>query len=421
MRSSNPGALMLRFRRPLSGAFAVVCACANACGSSHDAAQDPASNRSASAGAHAGGTSSVDSGAATASDGGSGVIGASGFAATGGAALGNAGRPAVGGAPSAVAGAGTSAASAAAASAGTSGAVSDLPRRIFYLDVQGRVLSFDEDKPTPRTLVSSAGQGPDGIVVDVASGQVFWTTMGVPADDDGSVHVSALDGSNVTTIVALGKTFTPKQLKLDLAGNRLYWSDREGMRIQSAALDGSELQTLVTVATGDTARKDAGNWCVGLALDLVHGFLYWTQKGPDDGMVGSIRRAHLQMPDGQTDATRSDVEVLFAGLPEPVDLDLDVPGGYLYWSDRGDDTINRAPIEIPSGQTAATRGDREKLVTGVREAIGVTLDLERGHVYYTSGAAARVGRANLDGSGALDLVTGSGALTGITVVPGSAP
>ena len=55
------------------------------------------------------------------------------------------------------------------------------------------------------------------------------------------------------------------------------------------------------------------------------------------------------------------------------------------------------------------------LVKGVREAIGVTLDLERGHVYYTSGASGRVGRANLDGGDAHDLVTGSGALTGIAL------
>jgi hypothetical protein len=45
------------------------------------------------------------------------------------------------------------------------------------------------------------------------------------------------------------------------------------------------------------------------------------------------------------------------------------------------------------------------------------LDLERGHVYGTSAASGSVGRANLDGSGAVDLVTGTGALTGIAVVP----
>ena len=288
---------------------------------------------------------------------------------------------------------------------------------MFYLDVQGSVRAFDEDKPTPRTLVSSAGKGPDGIAVDVAGGHVYWTTMGVPADNDGSLLRSELDGSKMTTIVAAGGSYTPKQLKLDLAARQLYWSDREGMRIQRAATDGTGLETLVTVATGDSARKNAENWCVGLALDVAHGFVYWTQKGPDNGMVGSIRRAHLQMPNGETASTRTDIEILFDKLPEPVDLDLDLAAGQMYWSDRGDDTISRAAIEIPSGKTAATRGDREILVRGVREAIGVTLDLERGHVYYTSGASGRVGRANLDGSGAVDLVTGTGALTGIAVVP----
>jgi hypothetical protein len=245
--------------------------------------------------------------------------------------------------------------------------------------------------------------------------------MGVPADDDGALRRSELDGSKVTTIVAAGGSYTPKQLKLDLEKQQLYWSDREGMRIQRAALDGSGLETLITVATGASARKNAQNWCVGLALDLVHGFIYWTQKGPDNGMVGSIRRAHLQMPNGETDSTRTDIQVLFEGLPEPVDLDLDVTDGYMYWSDRGDDTINRAAIEIPNGKTAATRADREILVPGVREAIGVALDLERGHVYYTSGASGRVGRANLDGSDAHDLVTGAGALTGITLAQLASP
>jgi len=374
---------MLRSRRAASGAFAVVLACS--CSNARPGADAPdASGGAGSARVSAAGTSAGDA---------------------------NAGSTGTAGASSSLAG-GTSDAT----SAGASGSDTSQVRRIFYLDVQGSVRAFDEDAPSPRILVSSAGKGPDGIAVDVAGGHLYWTTMGVPADDDGSVRRSELDGSQVTTIVPAGGSYTPKQLRLDPVAQQLYWSDREGMRIQRAGLDGSGLETLVTVATGDSARKNAGNWCVGLALDVAHGFVYWTQKGPDNGKVGSIRRAHLRMPDGETDRTRTDVETLFDKLPEPVDLDVDAEGGHMYWSDRGDDTINRAPIEIPRDKTAATRDDREILVRGVREAIGVTLDLERGHIYYTSGASARVGRANLDGSGAVDLVTGSGALTGIAVV-----
>ena len=122
------------------------------------------------------------------------------------------------------------------------------------------------------------------------------------------------------------------------------------------------------------------------------------------------------MPTGENDRTRSDVEVLYSGLPEPVDLEVDASGGYMYWTDRGDDTINRAPLELPVGKSAATRTDRQILIRGVREAIGVALDLEREQLYFTGGTAGRVGRAKLDGSDAMDFVSGNGAFTGITIV-----
>jgi len=410
---------MVRSRRPWFGDLAVVLAASAvcACSSAHSARSPDAAGDSDGDVARAGADS--NSGDASSGSTNRGDVGQDG---EGGASAGNAGLGGKSSGMTSSSGASSGGASSAtagnsSANAGASSSTANELRRIFYLDVQGSVRTFDEDQPTARTLVKSAGQGPDGIAVDVAGGHIYWTTMGVPADDDGSLRRAELDGSKVTTIVPAGGSYTPKQLKLDVASQRLYWSDREGMRIQRAGIDGSGLETLVTVATGDSARKDAKNWCVGLALDVADGFVYWTQKGPDNGMVGSIRRAHLRLPDGETDATRTDIEVLFDKLPEPVDLDLDVTAGQMYWTDRGDDTINRAPIEIPNGKTAATRADRQILVRGVREAIGVSLDLERGHVYYTSGASGRVGRANLDGSGAVDLVTGTGALTGIAVVP----
>ena len=131
--------------------------------------------------------------------------------------------------------------------------------------------------------------------------------------------------------------------------------------------------------------------------------------------MGSLRRAHLALPAGESSENRSDVEILYDGLPEPIDIDLDVEQGFIYWTDRGDDTVNRGPIEIPSGSTAADRTDREILVPGVREAIGLALDHARGFVYYTS-AVGDVGRARLDGSDVEPLLADGGAFTGIAIV-----
>jgi DNA-binding beta-propeller fold protein YncE len=287
---------------------------------------------------------------------------------------------------------------------------------LFYLDVTGgRVLTANAANPVAKVLVASAGQGPDGIAVDVTGGHVFWTGMGVPSANDGFVMRADLDGSNVTTLVPAGGTFTPKQLKLDLAGGKMYWSDREGMRVMRADLDGSNVEALVTTGQTDTDRMDESRWCVGIALDLAGGFIYWSQKGPSNGHVGTLRRAHLEIPTGETSVNRTDVEVLFDKLPEPIDIDLDLAAGDIYWTDRADNTVSRAPIEIPAGATAATRTDRQILVTNVATAIGVALDLPRGKVYYTSGANGALGRVDLDGTQNEPLIPMAGNLTGIAL------
>jgi hypothetical protein len=155
---------------------------------------------------------------------------------------------------------------------------------------------------------------------------------------------------------------------------------------------------------------------VGIAIDVQKQLLYWTQKGPDNGGVGTIKRVGLELPKGDKPESRSDIEVLFEGLPEPVDIDLDTQGGLLYWTDRGDNTVNRAAIEIPKGSTAANRTDREVLVKGVSEAIGVSLDLDGGHMFYTQLTGGVVGMADLDGSNAKTIASGKGGLTGIEFV-----
>lgn len=289
------------------------------------------------------------------------------------------------------------------------------PLTLYYLDVtEDQVMALPAEGGQPRVVIEGAGQGPDGIAADAQNGHLYWTNMGVPAEDDGFILRSDANGRNVITIIEPGETFTPKQLKLDEATRQLYWGDREGMRVMRASLDGSELETVVTIAEGDRARNDRENHVVGVAVDSDAGHVYWVQKGAPNAGEGSIRRAGLSMPPGENSANRTDIEVLYANLPEPIDLDVDVEAGMLYWTDRGDATVNRAPISIPAGSTAASRTDREILVRNVEVAIGIWLDLGEGHVYYTGNDV--VGRVDLDGQNPLTLVENAGVLTGITGV-----
>ena len=411
------------------GGVAVV-----ACGSSNPVDAGHSSSQQSGAGG-SGGTTPSTAGASTISSGGT----TPGAVASGGARAPSGGSPgstATGGAPGATGGATTlgnggstsppgsggttTLGNGGSTSPGTAGSTSTKPPSgtptLVFLDAAfGRVLRAGVDGSASRAIVTTGSSTPDGVAVDVANGFVYWTNMGVPNANDGFVLRTKLDGSGETAIVPKGSTFTPKQIKLDADHGMLYWADREGMKIQRAKTDGSGLETLVTIADGDTARADASNWAVGIALDLTRGQMYWTQKGPTNGGKGSIRRATIEVPAGQDAAHRTDIEVLFSGLPEPIDLDVDPTKRQIYWTDRGDNTVSRAPMDPPAGFDPAHRTDRDILVHGAGQAIGISLDLGRGTMYYTSLDTGTVWKAALDGTGAKGLLMNQGSLTGIVV------
>jgi DNA-binding beta-propeller fold protein YncE len=285
--------------------------------------------------------------------------------------------------------------------------------RLFVLDLSGgRVLSLNPDGSDLKTIIREGRRHPDGVAVDVAAGHIYWTNMGNPSANDGNIERADLDGSNLTSIVPEGATFTPKQIQLDKQNGKLYWSDREGMRIMRSNLDGSDIETLVQTGYGDTDRRDAKRWCVGIAVDAEGGKLYWTQKGDDNAGEGRIFRANLEIPKGQDPTNRKDIELLFDGLPEPIDLDLDLSNRMIYWTDRGDpprgNTVNRAPMDAAPGQ----RKDPEIVFTHLMEAIGLSLDIKGGRMFLTD-LGGSVYSANLDGSNKKMLLAAEGNLTGI--------
>src|SRR5271155_1099381 len=185
--------------------------------------------------------------------------------------------------------------------------------RIIFLDLgAGRVLSANPDGSDLKTLVSEGRKLPDGLAVDVAAGHLYWTNMGNPKANDGTIFRSDLDGRNMTTVLAPGGTFTPKQLQIDKPSGKLYWSDREGMRVMRANLDGSGIETLVDTSKGDPRPgADSTKWCVGITVDLKNQKIYWSQKGPTKGGRGRLCRANIDIPKGETALNRTDVEVLF--------------------------------------------------------------------------------------------------------------
>jgi hypothetical protein len=280
--------------------------------------------------------------------------------------------------------------------------------RLFVLELSGdRIHSMNPDGSDRKTIVTD-GRLPDGIAVDVEAGHIYWTNMGIPNLNDGSIERADLDGGNRKVIVPQGVTHTPKQMHLDKANGKLYWCDREGMRVMRANLDGSQVETLVERGRGDKDQLDETRWCVGITIDPKFGKIYWTQKGATKGGLGRIFRANIEIPKGETPTNRSDIELLFDHLPEPVDLELDLANRVLYWTDRGDpprgNTVNRVPID--------TKADPEIVVTHLMEAIGIALDVPGNRMFVTDFAGS-VYSADLDGKNERNFLYAQGNLTGI--------
>lgn len=258
-----------------------------------------------------------------------------------------------------------------------------------------RIEMIDTETLNRKVIITDTGPNPDGVVCDGET--LYWTTMGqrtgespsgeaIYADVDGAVHAIGVDGSNHREVVAAGDTVTGKQLALDSRGN-LYWGNREGFSLATARTDGSGLRDLVK-RDGRGAERD---WIVGVALDEQRGHIYWSQKGSFAGGDGQIFRAGLEIPAGETAENRSDIELLWEGLPAPIDLEL--IEDRLLWTDRGSgswpggNSLNRA--RVPS--ISETAAEPTLLASGFAEAIGLAVD-EQAQLAYVADLSGQIWR-----------------------------
>src|SRR5947207_779976 len=186
------------------------------------------------------------------------------------------------------------------------------------------------------------------------------------------------------------------------ATGRLFYLEASGGRIHSANADGSDRKVIVTGARIPD----------GVVVDLEAGHIYWTQKGPDDAGKGRIFRANIDIPKGETAANRTDIELLFDGLPEPIDLELDLKNRFLYWTDRGDpprgNTVNQASLDADFKKHPVP----DILLTHLMEGIGIALDFKGNRMFITD-LAGNIFSAKLDGSEKKPLLVAQGNLTGI--------
>ncbi|AYU77831.1 hypothetical protein, unknown function [Leishmania donovani] len=200
---------------------------------------------------------------------------------------------------------------------------------------------------------------------------------------------------------------TVKQVALSRNGRAVFFCDREGHGVKKYNVDTKEVvpllssDVLAALADGLTEEEaraslvepnsdeDKCRFCVGITLDEKHNQIFFTLKGPSKGGKGRIlaapyyfQRRHLASITAANTSTSEGVidpktvVTLLDHLPEPIDLLLDSEENYLYWTDRGDDaaggnSLNRAPVTYDPCSGQPQLGERELLIRGFNEAIGL--------------------------------------------------
>ncbi|MYF93031.1 MAG: DUF5050 domain-containing protein [Gemmatimonadetes bacterium] len=260
----------------------------------------------------------------------------------------------------------------------------------------------------------------------VEEGKIYWTN---PAR---GIHRSSLDGSNVEQLV-IPDLRRPDKIALDIAGGKMYWTERDFDNLYRSNLDGSNTEALLERKYG------APGWSriTDIALDLDAGKIYWTAwYSHGDYFVDEYLRANLDGSDTESysydnnvsvdewsipldvaggkmywtssnqpygiqraDLDGSNVENVITGpelIGDPTEIALDAAGGKLYWtnpdSDTNRSTIYRANLD---GSDVETLMEREGI-------IDFALDLDQGRLYWT-GARGTIQRASLDGTNVEDL------------------
>ena len=159
-----------------------------------------------------------------------------------------------------------------------------------------------------RTRIPSLGS-PEGIALDVAESKMYWMDW-IDGDRDSyriKIHRSNMDGSNFSTWDS--GLSSPGGIALDVAGDKMYWTDRSRGMIYRGRIRSDSSSNNIYIEDIETLVTAWGN-LGGIALDVAGDKMYWTDRSR-----GTIHRADL-------DGSNIETLVSGLGSPRGIALDV---------------------------------------------------------------------------------------------------
>ena len=164
---------------------------------------------------------------------------------------------------------------------------------------------------------------------------------------------------------------------------KIYWTIWGENKIVQANYDGSNRMLF--------ARTD--KYPIALIVDEKKGIMYWANNGRPwriPGIKGSIQRCQME------DCLNTTITIVEPRkIVLPYGLTLDGVNGYLYWSDREKDLVQRSKLDGSDIETVLVLRDERKLPVQPVQPEGCKIDEENGVLYWSEKNANRIGRIKL--------------------------
>jgi hypothetical protein len=251
----------------------------------------------------------------------------------------------------------------------------------------GRVGAYTVDVSAPPAGIAISAPAP--LVVPERGAAAFIVALDTQPTADVTIDLTVGGTPQPQATLSTGPlTFTPAN-----------WNVPQTVSvsgIDDGIVDG-DVPFSVILAPASADAEYAGLAAVDVAaVSTDHGyggFLYWTDRSTD-----LIQRSPLN---GGAIETLVDLKALYGGDGGQYfsrGLVVDAAGGKMYWADQTAGRIQRASLDGSNVET---------LLSGfaVGALKGIEIDPIAGKMYWTNSVAQKIQRANFDGSGVQDLVT----------------
>ena len=240
-------------------------------------------------------------------------------------------------------------------------------------------------------LIDSGAITPWGIAVDVEGNRLYWTNV-----TEGTIKSAALDGSDVQTLME--NLDLPRGIALDAATNTLFWAEGgvASPGIKSVNLDENPLSTTDVTTSGVVSPYH-------IALDTAGEFVYWADNASS---VKEIKRVKYNGTGSETIVSNTNVKQV-AGIA------LDAANNTLFWGDFEDDIIYSADADAEDQniQTVST-------ITGDSTPWAIAVDEQSENLYWTDYLNSRIFQVNLGTSAQTELVSSVSTPSGFATYSG---